>query len=172
MAAKVRPAASPVVAPPSGCPTEPALFGLSLLAPELQDIHRLFAQVRALKRVVVKAKPMGAPRQSRRDVWQPRDCVLRYRQLRDAIRAAAGQVDQQAGLIIAKFYVPMSDSWGEAKKRQMDGKPHQQPPDTDNLYKAFSDVLIEQDGVVFAVLASKAWCRAGAERIEATICSF
>ena len=49
---------------------------------------------------------------------------------------------------------------------------HQSRPDTDNLYKAFSDAILPQDGVVFSVLACKVWCRTGQERIEATIASF
>ena len=137
-----------------------------------KDAAIKLSRAEAVQRVTVKIKPLGAPRQSRRDAWNPRPCVLRYRQLRDAVRTAAGQVDQRAGLIYARFFLPMCDSWSEGQKALMDGRPHQQPPDTDNLYKAFSDALIAQDGVVFLVLASKAWCQAGQERIEATICSF
>jgi Holliday junction resolvase RusA-like endonuclease len=174
LASKAHPVNADSVPVANGQPAavEPSLFGLSLLVPELEAIHGMIARVKSVQRVTVKVKPLGAPRQTRRDAWSPRQCVLRYRELRDAIRQAAGQVDRQAGLIYVRFFIPMPGSWSEAKKRMMDGQFHQSRPDTDNLYKAFSDAILEQDGVVFLVLACKVWCRAGAERIEATIASF
>ena len=165
------PPVSSVAAKPAATP-EPSM-GLASLMPELQFIHTLLSQVKTIRRVVVRVKPMGAPRQSRRDVWQPRECVLRYRDLRDAIRAAAGDVDPNTGLIVAKFFLPVTPSWGRAKQeRAIAGGFHKMKPDTDNLYKAFSDAMLPQDGVVHSVLAYKRWCPAGDERIEATLCSF
>jgi Holliday junction resolvase RusA-like endonuclease len=35
----------------------------------------------------------------------------------------------------------MPESWSKKKKERMNLKPHQQTPDADNLFKAFTDTL-------------------------------
>jgi len=42
--------------------------------------------------VVVPGAPIPKPRQTRRDKWARRPCVLRYREWADQIRAAAGAI--------------------------------------------------------------------------------
>lgn len=55
----------------------------------------------------------------------------------------------------------MPPSWSEKKKLAMDGKPHQQTPDIDNLTKGYFDALYEQDCVIWKITAQKVWARDG-----------
>ena len=44
----------------------------------------------------------------------------------------------------------------------MDGKPHQQKPDWDNLSKAWQDALCDDDSYVYDAHCRKFWGRTGA----------
>ena len=48
----------------------------------------------------------------------------------------------------------------------MDGQPHQQTPDIDNLEKGIMDALFEEDKKVHRVLASKVWGKVGSVTIK------
>lgn len=39
------------------------------------------------------------------------------------------------------FYVPMPEGWSKKKKEKIEWTPHQQTPDWDNFFKAFTDTL-------------------------------
>ena len=43
----------------------------------------------------------------------------------------------------------------------MDGRPHQQKPDVDNLLKALMDALFDDDCKVWSVAVSKVWGESG-----------
>ena len=62
-----------------------------------------------------------------------------------------------------KFVIPMPTSWSEKKRVEMDGKPHTQRPDLDNLIKAFKDALLIEDSHVHTYHnMKKTWGRNGA----------
>jgi Holliday junction resolvase RusA-like endonuclease len=42
----------------------------------------------------------------------------------------------------------MPKSWSKKKRNELNGKPHTQRPDLDNLIKAFKDALCEDDSHV------------------------
>ena len=44
-----------------------------------------------------------------------------------------------------EFHFAMADSWSKKKRLEMDGKPMQSRPDTDNLFKAFTDTVFWKD---------------------------
>lgn len=46
------------------------------------------------------------------------------------------------------FVLPMPASWKAKKKQELDGKPHQQTPDLDNMVKAFKDAICDRDEYV------------------------
>lgn len=109
--------------------------------------------------------PMGKPRQTQSDRWKQRPAVMRYRQFADELRDAwVGDVKTHD--IHITFYLPMPESWSKKKKDEMDGEPHQQKPDKDNLEKAFWDALFkkfdEDDCVIYDSRVSKYWSRKGA----------
>jgi len=58
----------------------------------------------------------------------------------------------------------MAKTWSKKKKAEMNGKPHRQTPDTDNLLKALWDTLPE-DSHLSSVTVSKIWGYDGAIKI-------
>lgn len=115
-------------------------------------------------------EPMGAPRQSRRDAWNPRECVLRYRAWKDKARASAPEnLPAQPYGIRAQFYLPMPPSWSKRKQAEMAGKPHRQKFDWDNLAKALCDALWEEDGCIASGIVTKTWCRPEEARVEVEV---
>lgn len=108
--------------------------------------------------------PVPKPRMTRSDKWKKRDCVLRYRAFCDEVRAA-GIVLPECGARVW-FVLPMPKSWSEKKKAAMDGKPHKQAPDLDNIFKALGDALFDDDSHIHGVEMSKEWGREGAIFIE------
>ncbi len=113
----------------------------------------------------IDIEPMGAPRQSRKDAWDPRPVVVRYRAWKDALRAScAANGWVLGGVLSAVFYIPMPPSWSKKKRAEMSGMPHQQKPDIDNCAKAVMDSFNKDDGHVHTLVVSKRWAEHG--RIE------
>lgn len=106
--------------------------------------------------------PVPAPRQSGRDAWKPRPCVIRYREYRDAVIGAWGDRELCLPCKII-FILPMPKSWSEKKKKEKEGEPHLSKPDDDNLLKAFIDSLYrdQDDSHVWSVWAEKRWGKEG-----------
>lgn len=108
------------------------------------------------------ADPMGAPRQSRRDAWDPRDCVLRYREFRDKAReACTGFPDRHiTGDFFGIFvfaHIRMPASWGKKKRALMAGQIHRQKPDEDNILKGVKDAIFAKDEGVSGGTCWKFW---------------
>lgn len=78
----------------------------------------------------------------------------------DALRALLPGYEVPGELEI-EFGVPMPKSWPAKKKLLMEGKPHTQRPDIDNLAKAFMDALCEDDSYVYSLKAVKLWSNEG-----------
>ena len=107
----------------------------------------------------IPVTPVAAPRQVWSDRWRQRDAVVRYRNYKDQLRAHFSS--QLAETFEVVFVLPMPKSWSSKKRRAMNGTPHQQTPDSDNLLKAFKDALCEKDQVVFHDPTWKFWGEAG-----------
>ena len=86
--------------------------------------------------------PVPKPRQTRSDKWKQRDCVMRYRAFADQVRDAGVKLLPGASIV---FFIPMPKSWSNKKREMMDNAPHLQTPDTDNLIKALSDAVYQDD---------------------------
>lgn len=102
--------------------------------------------------------PVGKPRMTQRDRWKKRPAVMRYRAFCDELRLFVKSLPDE---VVIDFYLPMPKSWSEAKRRRMDGKPHQQKPDADNLIKAAIDAVCEEDKQVWSIHARKFWATEG-----------
>ena len=89
---------------------------------------------------------------------------MRYRAFADKVRVAGINIPDSGAHII--FVLPMPKSWSKHKKIMMDGRPHQQTPDIDNIYKALSDAIFKNDSHVWGVRITKIWGRNGAIIIE------
>jgi Holliday junction resolvase RusA-like endonuclease len=118
-----------------------------------------------------KGKPVGKPRMTRRDKWQQRACVLRYRDFCDRLRAVApcnlNDFDCFAIKVVA--YIAVKDSWSEKRKKCSNGTPHRSKPDADNILKAVGDALFKDDSGLWDVQCKKYWCLAGDERTDITV---
>ena len=110
--------------------------------------------------------PVAKPRMTQRDKWKKRPVVDKYYAYKDAMNAEALQMGLPGipGRIESLiFHVQMPKSWSKKKKEAMNGKPHRQTPDLDNLLKAFQDALCTEDKHVYAIAAGlgKFWSHEG-----------
>ena len=118
----------------------------------------------------ITVDPVGKPRMTRRDKWMERPCVMRYRAFCDAVRSQTKMTPPDA--LDVTFHVPMPKSWSKRKRGTMDGEPHRQKPDLDNMLKALLDALAKNsdgkvdDANVWAVNARKVWAERGSIVIE------
>jgi len=102
--------------------------------------------------------PMGKPRMTQRDKWKKRDVVERYYALKDQLNSQANKQHYTPGNSLRIFfYIQMPESWSKKKRDSLNGKPHQQKPDIDNLVKAFLDCLVKEDKGVYHIEATKYW---------------
>jgi Holliday junction resolvase RusA-like endonuclease len=91
---------------------------------------------------------------SRRDSWQPRPCVLRYRAFCDEIRLRGALLPDAYRIL---FNIAMPSSWPAEKRNAMRGLPHESRPDTSNLVKALEDALVARDERLANCGALKRW---------------
>jgi len=99
--------------------------------------------------------PVAKPRQTQSDVWKKRPCVMQYRAFADHARLLNIQIPESKYWII--FVLPMPKNWSKKKKKEMDGKPHQNQPDKDNLEKALFDALFKNDSHIWDGRTTKIW---------------
>lgn len=121
-------------------------------------------------RYVLNVVPTGKPRMTQRDKWQKRPAVLRYHDFADRLRYEASRSGfsvPESGLSL-EFHIPMPPSWTKKKRAAMDGQPHQQKPDIDNLTKAVMDALLPDDSRIWSLDGqTKRWAAEG--KIIATV---
>ena len=116
---------------------------------------------------VLYIDPVSKPRMTRSDKWKQRDCVLRYRTFADELRLKYKRTkNQDSGSFNIVFSIKMPDSWPLKKQIDMDGKPHRQKPDIDNLIKSVFDALFEDDSFIYRVQAEKVWGKNGSILIQ------
>ena len=108
--------------------------------------------------------PTPAPRQSRRDKWDPSEAVQRYRAFKDLVKIHAVDVKPSRQHII--FHVAMPKSWSKKKRHIFNGQPHTHKPDVDNLLKALLDAIFGDDAHIWDIRASKLWAEQGMIVIE------
>jgi len=92
---------------------------------------------------------------TRADSWRKRPVILRYHEFKDVIRETGASLDESGMLV--EFQLPMPPSWSARKRAELNGKPHQQKPDLDNLLKALMDALLPDDSIVWDIHARKVW---------------
>lgn len=112
--------------------------------------------------------PIGKPRMTQRDRWAKRPAVVRYHAYCDLLREEWRQLTKlevPENLFII-FTIPMPISWSKKKKVEMNGKPHQQRPDIDNLCKAFMDALCDDDSYIHELHAYKVWGEEGSIQVS------
>ena len=81
--------------------------------------------------------PVSKPRMTRRDRWRPfRPCVANYWNYKEEVILHNVMVTNGCSVT---FILPMPHSWAKKKKCELDGQPHTQTPDVDNLLKGLMD---------------------------------
>jgi Holliday junction resolvase RusA-like endonuclease len=108
--------------------------------------------------------PVGKPRQTRADKWKRRPEVMRYRAFADECRLRGIRVPVAGAKVT--FVLPMPESWSKKKRLEMNGQPHQQRPDVDNLTKAILDAVFPDDSCVWDIHCRKLWGVSGLIVIE------
>lgn len=119
--------------------------------------------------ITLEITPVPKPRMTQRDRWAKRPAVVRYYNFCDTIRELWSQElerdnvlgDSPLTAVPASvhliFGIEMPKSWSAKKRLAMNGQPHQQKPDIDNLIKAFLDALCTDDSYVYDIRAVKRW---------------
>lgn len=82
------------------------------------------------------------PRMTVSDRWKKRPAVMRYWEYKDKVRKLG--IEYKVGHDII-YTLAMPKSWSKKKKEEMNGKPHEQKPDIDNLQKALFDAIFDED---------------------------
>lgn len=107
-------------------------------------------------------EPNRAPRMVRSDKYAKRPVVERYFAFRNFMRLRANILKCELTPVMEiTFIITMPASWSKKKRLEMDGKPHQQDPDIDNLIKAVLDSFGKEDNFVWRVTAQKIWGKSG-----------
>lgn len=109
---------------------------------------------------ILRITPLPKIRMVRSDKWKKRPAVIRYWKYADKLRSLKPEVNWEK--LSLQFVLPMPKSWSKKKKEEMYLKPHKQTPDLDNLVKAFKDVLLKQDSMVWCYVSiTKVWGKEG-----------
>ncbi|OCG45693.1 crossover junction endodeoxyribonuclease RuvA [Gilliamella sp. Choc4-2] len=109
--------------------------------------------------MIYNITPVPKPRMTQRDRWAKRKPVLQYFAFKDACKASGVTLPESHYHII--FVIPMPKSWSNKKRAEMDGKPHQQRPDKDNLEKGLLDAIFGEDCRVWDGRVTKIWGNVG-----------
>ena len=108
--------------------------------------------------LIFKGKPVAKPRMTKADAWKKRPIVLAYWEFKDEINRQAKEQGFKLGeMYRVTFYMEIPKSRKTGKKKVVDGQPHKQRPDGDNLEKALNDCLLEEDSGVWYVVRVKRW---------------
>ena len=114
--------------------------------------------------------PVPKPRMTRKDKWAERPSVLRYRAFADELRLKLDR-DWDFNHCDIEFVIPMPPSWSKKQKALLDGMPHTQTPDIDNLQKALFDAHMAQDcGIHCLHKVRKRWGRTGSIVLNVSEC--
>lgn len=104
--------------------------------------------------MIYNIAPMPAPRMTRSDKWRKRPVVLAYFAFKDACRNNGVTIPEVPYI---RFNIAMPASWSRKKRIEMNGEPHKQKPDIDNLTKALFDAVFTDDSHIWNVHAEKVW---------------
>lgn len=117
--------------------------------------------------------PMGAVRMSNSDRWKTnpfhkdvnkrqRKSVTKYFSFKNTLIKQSNELNYKlTHYLDAVYFIPMPDSWSQKKKELMNGMPHEQKPDTDNITKAIKDTMLKNDSKVWFESCQKRWAYKG-----------
>jgi len=124
-----------------------------------------------IHRFSVPGPPPGKPRMTRRDRWDRRPSVVRYREWCDAVRRVAGKIppaETVTDCSWSAWFAPPK-SWSRRRAQAALGCPHRGRPDRDNIDKALLDALWPKgDSAIARGTIEKRWGEPS--RLDVTIC--
>lgn len=112
------------------------------------------------KHFSIVINPMGAVRCNRSVAWKRTPSQEAYFAYKNRLRTAFGDVTCPDEVKIIA-YIKMPDSWSKKKKAALNGFPHRQKPDADNITKGVKDSLFKQDEAVWSESCKKFWAEKG-----------
>jgi Holliday junction resolvase RusA-like endonuclease len=115
----------------------------------------------------------GKPRQTQRDRWAKRPCVMEYRAWCDMLRIAVGkrlpEAEQTDVIEVIAAYEPPA-SWSERRRAAAIGTKKRTKPDPDNIEKAVLDALWPgNDQGVGDVIVRRRWELASSITVRITL---
>jgi Holliday junction resolvase RusA-like endonuclease len=118
----------------------------------------------------IEGEPVGKPRQTQRDKWMKRDCVMRYRAWADLARLSAPTETPQEPLsVVVWAYIGIPASHSKKRRAELKGQSHRQKPDADNILKAVCDALFKRDEVISLKHIEKFWDDGNGPRVEVQV---
>jgi len=103
--------------------------------------------------------PCPAPRQVRKDIWDPSPSVQRYRAFKDEVRAQKVKISATPFVV---FYMPMPDSWTGKRRDRYRMATHLTPPTLGDLLDGLFEAVFETDySHLAAVQGLKFWADTG-----------
>jgi len=113
--------------------------------------------------IVIPGNPIGKPRQTRRDKWQKRPCVVRYRSWADEARFAAFGHPLKKLRLTGPTTLRVVAYLNSGKQHRVG--PHTAKPDADNIEKCVMDALFENDQMIYKSSVEKYWADGGVPRV-------
>lgn len=123
----------------------------------------MIPQVRRVVKIMIEfpITPIPKPRLTRQGRFS-KVAKRYYAYCRDLQTCVTAMQVTPGETLSLRFILPMPKSWSQRKRREMDGQPHQQTPDLDNLLKAWKDALYVNDAHVWAYReVEKRWGHTG-----------
>lgn len=119
---------------------------------------------------IIHVNPVPKPRMTKQDTWKKRPIVERYWAYKDELVLRfkrLGLPPLPPHILGVSFIIQMPKSWSEKKKSKMDGEPHKQKPDLDNMLKGLQDCLCDEDEHIWRIEnLEKRWGRKGQIQLE------
>ncbi|PKP53748.1 MAG: RusA family crossover junction endodeoxyribonuclease [Bacteroidetes bacterium HGW-Bacteroidetes-1] len=113
---------------------------------------------------ILNIDPQPKPRMTRSDKWRKRPIIVRYYDYCNMLRELGAKLPEAGAKVT--FNIPIPKSWSKKKQNEMIGKPHQQRPDLDNMLKALSDAVHDEDAHIWQITVAKYWAITGSIVIE------
>jgi len=117
---------------------------------------------------IIPGDPIGKPRQTQRDKWAKRPCVMMYRAWADHARACAGDLPDNPLSVDLLAYFEFPESYSKKQRAALAGRPHRVKPDADNIIKCI-DALFKNDSMIADASCAKRWDDGQGARLEVLI---
>lgn len=117
----------------------------------------------------IPGEPIGKPRQTQSDKWRERPCVMRYRTWADHARKCCPDRPATPGRIHVIAYFGFPKSYSTKEREALQGMPHRQKPDSDNVCKSVVDALVSRDECIYEMRINKYWTDEKGPRVEVTL---